>query len=86
MEYPVFQRDENLSADDLATLREGQFLAASLLQQAKRAQAMHVGTPGVCSNCGEGCDEAATYCDALCRNDHDRRIRAAHRSGGAASS
>lgn len=81
MEYPVFQRDENLSADDLATLREGQFLAAALHEQAKRAQAAHVGTAGVCSNCGEGCDASATYCDAWCRNDHGRRLRAAQRGG-----
>jgi hypothetical protein len=39
--------------------------------------------PGVCTNCGQACLPLAVYCDELCREDHEWRLRAAVRGGRA---
>ena len=69
-----FDPNERLSADDMATRREAEFLAHALQRQldvARRAGS----TPGVCANCGAVCLPLAVYCDASCREDHEARLR-----------
>lgn len=65
---------ERLSADDMATRREAEFLAAALRVQAGRAAAA-AHTPGTCGNCRELCLPLAVYCDEDCRADHEWRLR-----------
>lgn len=72
---------ERLSPDDMATLHETQLREAALLEQRLAAE-KHRSTPGICSNCGEACLPAAVYCDADCRHDHERRLRAQRLAGG----
>lgn len=78
---------ERLSADDTATRREGDFLAAAL--QAQRAgaalAAAHAGATGRCANCGERCAPLARYCDDECRADHEQRQRVLARQGRVAA-
>jgi hypothetical protein len=75
--------DERLGQDDMATRREGEFLAAALRQQAARA-AKTAATAGSCANCGEACLPQTVYCDADCRADHEARLRVQARQGGVA--
>lgn len=75
--------EERLGPDDMATRREGEFLAAALRRQALRAAA-DAAAPGTCSNCGDRCLPQAVYCDADCRADHERRRRVLARQGGVA--
>lgn len=75
--------DERLGQDDMATRREGEFLAAALRQQAERA-AREGAAPGTCANCGEVCLPQTVYCDADCRADHEKRLRVQARQGGSA--
>lgn len=73
---------ERLSADDQATQRDAEFLAAALARQAVRvAGVRHV--QGVCSNCGVACLPLAVYCDEDCRADHERRLQVLRRQGRA---
>lgn len=73
---------ERLSNDDMATLREGQFLAAALQAQQRAAQAQaQTRRPGVCANCGHGVSLLTAYCDADCRADHEQRQAALARQG-----
>ncbi len=65
---------ERLSADDMATRREAEFLAAALRVQAGRAAAS-AHSAGVCGNCAEQCLPLAVYCDEDCRADHERRLK-----------
>lgn len=76
----VVDLGERLSADDLASQREAEFLAAALHVHAARAQRALRGFPGVCSNCGGHCLPCAVYCDAECRGDHEARVAAVHRT------
>lgn len=69
-----YDTSERLSADDMATRREAEFLAAALRVQAGRAAAT-AHTPGVCGNCREVCLPLAVYCDEDCRADHEWRLR-----------
>lgn len=71
---------ERLSADDQATLREGQFLAAALGRQAHRAAATR-SEPGVCANCRAVCLPQVVYCDDDCRTDHEQRQQTLRRQG-----
>lgn len=71
---------DRLSADDMATLREGQFLAASLARQAA-AGVRRIGRPGWCTWCASVCLPLAVYCDDECRIDHEARQRTLHRQG-----
>ena len=71
---------ERLSADDQATQREEQFLAAALMRQRREAAAVRR-QPGVCVNCGERCLPLALYCDEDCRADHERRQGIRQRQG-----
>lgn len=71
---------ERLSADDMATQREGQFLAAALQRQREAAKTPRR-TPGVCANCGDGINLLAAYCDDECRADHERRQTVLARQG-----
>jgi len=73
---------ERLSADDQATQREGQFLAAALAAQAQLAAQMRH-TPGVCANCQARCLPLAVFCDEDCRTDHEHRQRVLQRQGRA---
>lgn len=75
--------EERLGPDDMATRREGEFLAAALRRQ-KQLAAYHAAEPGRCANCGELCLPQAVYCDADCRADHERRRRVLARQGGVA--
>jgi len=70
---------ERLSADDMATRREAEFLERALAARASAAARGASSTPGVCSNCGSACAAAQVYCDADCRADHERRAGAAPR-------
>jgi hypothetical protein len=72
---------ERLSADDMATIREAEFLADALTHQRLSADRMAGRSPGVCSNCGEPCLPTAAYCDADCRADHEHRLTVAARTG-----
>lgn len=65
---------ERLSADDMATRREEEFLAAALREQAARA-VLAKAQKGTCANCGEACLPVAVYCDQDCRSDHEARVR-----------
>ena len=80
---PEVDRTERRCPDDEATLREGEFLAAALHQQAMRAAAASA-APGTCANCGERCLPQTVYCDADCRGDHERRLKVRARQGGTA--
>lgn len=73
---------ERLSADDQATRRAEEFLAAALDVQRLRAAGGEVVQPGVCTNCGERCLPQAVYCDRECRADHERRVMAGRRLRG----
>lgn len=75
--------DERLGQDDMATRREGEFLAAALRQQAARAARAGAAT-GTCSNCGVLCLPQTVYCDPDCRADHEKRLRVQARQGGSA--
>tara|TARA_B100001105_G_scaffold220389_2_gene187726 strand:- start:13018 stop:13245 length:228 start_codon:yes stop_codon:yes gene_type:complete len=72
----VIERDEpeRLSADDMATSTEAEFLASALARQAQQGGQQH--TPGTCANCGARCLPLAKYCDRECREDHEWRINA----------
>lgn len=81
--------DERLGQDDMATRREGEFLAAALELQRDRAAASRAAAEGVkrlgrCFNCGELCLPQAVYCDLDCRADHEKRLRVRARQGGSA--
>ncbi len=80
---PLDERDttERLSADDMATLHEGQLLQAALHRQRLAAARGAVGQPGVCSNCAAQCLPRAVYCDEDCRADHEARLQAMQRRG-----
>lgn len=71
---------ERLGPDDMATLREAQYLQAALFSQAARAERSR-GTPGTCSNCGAQCHPSAVYCDEDCRSDHEHRESILARQG-----
>jgi hypothetical protein len=71
---------ERLSADDLATQREGQFLAAALAAQARQAAGQRH-TPGTCANCAAQCLPLAVFCDEDCRADHEHRLLVQRRQG-----
>jgi len=76
---------ERCSGDDLATVREQEFLQVSLANHRYGAE-QSSSTPGVCRNCGALCLPLAVYCDEDCRADHERRElllrRQGRRSGG----
>lgn len=72
---------ERLSADDMATLREGQFLAVAIAQaRAPQAPAQPL---GVCLYCREACLPHAAFCDALCQADHEDEQAVLRRQGRA---
>ncbi len=71
---------ERLSADDQATQRSEQFLAAALFRQ-RRDAAADRRQPGVCASCGEQCLPLAVYCDDDCRQEHERRQAILRRQG-----
>lgn len=74
---------ERLGPDDMATVREAEFLhhalaaAQAALQRAASAR-------GVCGNCGETCAPTALHCDDDCRADHQRRLAVQRRAGSRA--
>lgn len=71
---------ERLSADDQATLREEQFLAAALRAQQDNARAVPH-NPGRCRYCGERCLPCAVYCDEECRADDEAEQQIRRRQG-----
>lgn len=74
---------ERLSADDMATQREAEFLADALLaQQLKAAGGMAV-LPGLCTYCHQPCMPRTVYCDTDCRADHEAELRTLARQGRA---
>jgi hypothetical protein len=73
---------ERLSADDLASQREAEFLEAALRQHFAAAAAPMPST-GVCANCQARCLPQARYCDDDCRTDHEQRQRVLARQGRA---
>lgn len=72
---------ERLSADDMATQREEQFLAAALHAQRQAASVAPCRQPGVCVNCGHGLSLLLAYCDDECRADHEQRQAVLARQG-----
>lgn len=75
---------ERLSADDQATQREAEFLAAARAQvQRQTAAAALRRTPGVCTFCGARCLPLAVYCDDDCRRDHEAEQLVLRRQGRA---
>ncbi len=79
----LVDRDESerLSADDLATVREAEFLADALRAQQLQAEREAAAPRGVCVNCGERCLPRAVYCDEDCKADHEARVAAQRRAG-----
>lgn len=73
-------RSERMGADDMATRRESEFLAAALRHQAQVAGAT-VYERGVCVNCGAVCPPDAPYCDLECRDEHEARLQVLARQG-----
>lgn len=73
---------ERLSADDMATQREAQFLAASLAHH-RAASTQRQAKPGTCANCGAACLPLAVYCDEDCQADHAHRQQILARQGRA---
>jgi len=71
---------ERLSADDQATQREQQFLAAALAAQQEVSQAV-ISRRGTCSACGAQCLPLAVYCDDECRAEHEQRQLILRRQG-----
>ena len=71
---------ERLSPDDMATLREGQFLSAALARQQK-VGAVRVGKPGLCTWCTSQCLPLAVFCDAECRSEYEQRLTVLQRQG-----
>jgi len=74
---------ERLSTDDMATQREGQFLAAALQAQQRAAQSVSC-VSGLCVNCGCGISALKAYCDDECRADHEHRQAVLARQGRSA--
>lgn len=72
---------ERLGPDDMATLRDAQFLEAALLAQRQVAPAVK-SRPGWCCNCGAACLAAAIYCDDDCKSDHQHRLMVLARQQG----
>ena len=72
---------ERLSADDMATQREAQFLAHALLAQELKAAGGLAIQQGVCAYCKAQCMPLAVYCDAECRADHEAELRTLARQG-----
>lgn len=73
-------RTERMGADDMATRREAEFLAAALRRQALVGSAA-VYARGVCANCGVVCQPLAVYCDAECKAEHEARLQVLARQG-----
>ena len=73
---------EVATMDDAATRHADEFLAMALLEQQQRANELG-GERGTCRNCGERCLPLAVYCDADCRDDHERVLAAQRRQGRA---
>lgn len=82
MKPDLVDPNERLSADDMATRREAEFLERALLRQMRVASAA-LATPGVCANCAARCLPQAVYCDDECRADHEWRRGLAARTGAA---
>lgn len=80
---PLVEHDtsERLSADDMASLAEAQFLQTAKLAREAAAAKAPKGVPGVCTNCGAACLPRAVYCDADCQQDHTHRTRVQARQG-----
>lgn len=79
-----FDPAERLGPDDMATRREGEFLAAALRAQSQAAARDALApatTPGICANCRAVCLPLAVYCDDECRADHEHRRRVLARQG-----
>jgi hypothetical protein len=72
---------ERLSADDQAALVAEQIAADALATHRARQARIVASVPGVCSNCEERCLPTAVYCDAECRDDHEKRLAADGRAG-----
>ena len=76
-------RTERLSADDMATRREAEFLALALQAAARAASAPQ--PTGRCLYCRAQCAAGALFCDADCRADHAHEqlvLRRQGRAGG----
>lgn len=71
---------EVCTVDDVATRHADEFLALALLDHQQKARAV-AGERGTCRNCGEQCLPQAVYCDADCRDDHERVLAAMRRQG-----
>jgi hypothetical protein len=71
----VLARDtlERLSADDLATVRESEFIFAALAKHHERTARLTYLPLGICRNCEERCAPGEAYCDDDCRIDHTQR-------------
>jgi len=71
----VLMRDtlERLSADDLATVRESEFIFAALAAHRERTARLSYLPLGICRNCEERCAPGESYCDDDCRTDHTQR-------------
>lgn len=74
---------DRLSADDMATQREAQFLAHALLAQQLKAEGGLAVKHGVCCYCLAQCLPRAVYCDAECQRDHEAELRTLTRQGRA---
>ncbi len=68
---PDVDAAERLSADDMATRREEEFLAQARLRAASSGKPR---TPtGVCANCEAPVLPQLRYCDDECQRDHEAR-------------
>jgi hypothetical protein len=73
---------ERLNEDDQAQRTADRFLQAAIGEQQRLAARAPRAEPGTCANCGERCLPAAVYCDAECREGHERRERSGPRRVG----
>lgn len=78
-----WDRTEVLNDEDMAAHRADEFLALAKLDHETRARGGAVILRGVCSFCDQACSPLAVYCDADCRDDHERELAALARAGRA---
>ena len=72
---------ERLSADDMATRREGEFLTAALRRVAQQAAQAAPAPGGRCLYCRAPLAPEARYCDDDCQADHAHELGIWRRQG-----
>lgn len=76
-----WDRTEVLNDEDVAAHRADEFLALAKLDHETRKRGGAVILRGTCCFCQAQCSPQAVYCDADCRDDHERELAALARQG-----